>query len=131
VTCVLDTDAVIGALDRADAHHAQAARYVRALQRRGEPMLLSVVNHAEALVRPSSDAATLAAAEQAISDIGIEVVPAPASLGREAALLRGHGVSLGDAFALATARAHGAQLLSFDARVRRALPAAGVSPARA
>lgn len=93
------------------------------------PLLLSVVNYAEALVRPAADEASLRAAVRAIDALGIELVAPTPAIGREAAELRGLGISLADGFALATARARAASLASFDRRVRRALKAAGIEPA--
>lgn len=133
--CVLDTDVVIAALDRSDAHHRAAAKAIRAMIQDGVPMVLSVINYAETLVRPAEDAATLRAATAAIDALGIEVTPPNAMITRDAARLRGLGISLGislaDGFALATARAQGATIASFDRWVRRAPKTAGVelSPA--
>jgi predicted nucleic acid-binding protein len=129
--CVLDTDVVIAALDRSDAHHRAAAKAVRAMVEDGVPMLLSVINYAETLVRPAEDEATLRAATAAIEALGIEVTSPTAAIARDAARLRGLGISLADGFALATARAQGATIASFDRRVRRALKPAGLelSPA--
>ena len=124
--CVLDTDVVIAALDRSDAHHRAAAKAVRAMIEDGVPMLLSVINYAEVLVRPAEDEATLRAATAAIEALGVEVTPPTAAIARDAARLRGLGISLADGFALATARTQGATIASFDRRVRRALKAAGV-----
>lgn len=127
--CVLDTDVLIAALDRADAHHRAAAAALRAMTDDATPLLLSVVNYAEALVRPAADEASLRAAVRAIDALGIELVAPTPAIGREAAELRGLGISLADGFALATARARAASLASFDRRVRRALKAAGIEPA--
>ena len=92
----------------------------------GVPMLLSAINYAEVLVRPAEDEATLRAATAAIEALGVEVTPPTAAIARDAARLRGLGISLADGFALATARTQGATIASFDRRVRRALKAAGV-----
>lgn len=124
--CVLDTDVVIAALDRSDAHHRAAANAVRTMIQGGVPMLLSVINYAETLVRPAEDEATLRAAMAAIEALGIEVTQPSAAIARDAARLRGLGISLADGFALATARAQGASIASFDRRVRRVLKTAGL-----
>jgi predicted nucleic acid-binding protein len=124
--CVLDTDVVIAALDRQDAHHRAAAQSLRELARDGVSLLLSLVNYAETLVRPAQDDRALRAAVSALDALGVGLVAPTAPLAREAARLRGHGISLADGFALATARAHGAWIATYDRRVRRALPAAGV-----
>lgn len=124
--CVLDTDVVIAALDRSDANHRAAARVVRRMAGDDMPLLLSLVNYAEALVRPADDPATLRKAVEAIAALRIELVAPTAHIAREAARLRGSGVSLPDGFALATAQARGAAVASFDRRVRRAVKQAGL-----
>jgi predicted nucleic acid-binding protein len=124
--CVLDTDVVIAALDRADAHHEAASRALRRMAGDGVSLLLSVVNYAETLVRPAQDERTLRAAVDAIDAIGIGLVAPTPFLAREAARLRAHSISLADGFALATARSQGGWIATYDRRVRRALGAAGV-----
>jgi predicted nucleic acid-binding protein len=95
----------------------------------GTSLLLSVVNYAEVLVRPAEDEAALRAAVSAMEMLGLEVVPATAAIGQDAARLRGLGISLADGFALATARACDATVASFDRRVRRAIRVARIEPA--
>jgi predicted nucleic acid-binding protein len=129
--CVLDTDVVIAALDQQDAHHRAAARAMRELAADGVSMLLSLVNYAETLVRPAQDERTLRAAVSAIDAMGVGLVAPTPPLAREAARLRAHNISLADGFALATARAYGAWLGTYDRRVRRALGVAGVELAPA
>ena len=124
--CVLDTDVVIAALDRSDANHRAAAKAVKRLAADDVPLLLSLVNYAEALVRPAEDPAALRTALRAIAGLRIQLVPPTASIARDAAHLRGCGVSLPDGFALATARARQATVASFDRRVRRAVKRAGL-----
>jgi predicted nucleic acid-binding protein len=129
--CVLDTDVVIAALDSADAHHETASRALRTMAGEGVALLLSLVNYAETLVRPAQDDRTLRAAIAAVDALGVELIAPTPPLAREAARLRAHGISLADGFALATARAHGAWIATYDARVRRALAAARVELAPA
>jgi predicted nucleic acid-binding protein len=129
--CVLDTDVVIAALDRADAHHRAAASALRSMVGNGVPLLLSLINYAETLVCPAEDEAALRAAVAAIETLGIELIAPTASIARDAARLRGSSISLADGFALATARAHGASVASFDRRVRRALKSARIELAPA
>lgn len=124
--CVLDTDVVIAVLDRSDAHHGDATSLVTDLLASGTGLLLSLINYAETLVRPSRDERTLQTAIRAIDALGIGLVAPTAPIAREAARLRGLNISLADGFALATAKAHGADLVSFDLRVRRALRPAGL-----
>lgn len=128
--CVLDTDVVIAALDRADTHHRAAAKVLRATVEEGLPLLLSVVNYAEALVRPAETEKIMRVAVGAIDSLGIGLVTPTPAIAREAARLRGRNISLADGFALATARANGAGVATFDRRVRRAADAEGIELAR-
>ncbi|HMJ04481.1 MAG TPA: PIN domain-containing protein [Conexibacter sp.] len=119
--CVLDTDVLIAALDRRDAHHERSAAALVAMMDSGVPLLLSTVNYAEALVRPAADEDALRAAMNAIAALGIRLVPPTPPFARDAARHHGLGISLADGFALATAQAHDASVATFDRRVRRAL----------
>lgn len=129
--CVLDTDVVIAALDRADVHHAAATAAFERFAAGEVELLLCTVNYAEALVRPAEDERTLRAAVDAIASLGIRLLAPDAALARAAARHRGLGVSLADGFALATAERADAAVASFDKRVRRVLDRAGLhlSPA--
>lgn len=123
---MLDTDVVIAALDRADAHHRAAAKALRAMIEEGVPLLLSLINYAETLVRPAEDESALRTAVAAIDALGIQLSVPSRAIARDAARLRALNISLADGFALATARAHGASVASFDRHVRRAVQAAGI-----
>ncbi len=125
--CVLDTDVVIAALDRTDAHHRSAARALLKMIDGEVPLLLSTVNYAEALVRPAEDERALRAAGDAIAVLGIRLVAPTPPIARDAARHRRLGISLADGFAIATAQAHGASVATFDRRVRRALRRLGVA----
>ena len=129
--CVLDTDVVIAALDRADTHHRAAAGALRAMVADGVPLLLSLINYAETLVRPAEDESALRAAVAAIDTIGIQLIAPTAAIARDAARLRESNISLADGFALATARAHDASVATFDRHVRRALAGARIDLATA
>jgi predicted nucleic acid-binding protein len=124
-TCVLDTDVVIAALDRADAHHAAAREAFGRFASMGIELTICTVNYAEALVRPAEDERTLRAAVDAISSLGIRISTPDAATTRLAARRRGLGVSLADGFAIATAERLEADLATFDRRVRRALAEVG------
>lgn len=123
---MLDTDVVIAALDRADAHHRATARAFEYWAAREVELLLCTVNYAEALVRPAEDERSLRAAVDAIASLGIRLFAPDPTVARNAARHRGRGISLADGFALATAVARGASVASFDKRVRRALRPAGL-----
>jgi predicted nucleic acid-binding protein len=124
--CVLDTDVVIAALDRRDVHHASAAKAIERLADDGVPLLLSLINYAETLVRPAEDEHNLKIARDALAAMGIQLVAPTAPIAVDAARHRGLNISLADGFALATAHAHNAHVASFDRRVRRALPKVGL-----
>lgn len=101
-TCVLDTDVVIAAIDRADPHHERAASGILDLIAAEATLMISAVNYAETLVRPARDERTVRSAIDAIGALGIEPVAATGATAREAARLRGRGISLPDGFALAS-----------------------------
>jgi predicted nucleic acid-binding protein len=90
------------------------------------PLLLSLINYAETLVRPATETSTLRAAVAAIEALGVQLSAPTPAIARDAARLRGLNISLADGFALATARAHDASLATFDRRVRRALGSARI-----
>ena len=89
-------------------------------------LVLSLINYAEALVRPAENEGDLRRATDAIASLGIGLVAPTPAIARDAARLRGLGVSLADGFAMATAVAQHASLASFDRRVVHALPRAGL-----
>lgn len=131
-SCVLDTDVVIAALDRGDARHPRAAAILKEMIEGKVRRLLSTINYAEALVRPAAaDERTLRTAVDAIAAMGIDLVSPTPTVARDAARLRASNISLADGFALATARASGATVASFDRRVQRALGDAGLELAPA
>ena len=124
--CVLDTDVVIAALDRADVHHRAAAKALRTMIDENVTLQLSLINYAETLVRPAENGSALHTAVAAIDGLGIQLSAPTKAIARDAARLRALSISLADGFALATALAHGATVASFDRRVRRALESAGI-----
>jgi predicted nucleic acid-binding protein len=124
---LIDADVLIGALDRSDAHHAEARRLLSAWRRREDQIAVSLINFAEVLVAPSADAARLATAREAIAALGITVFVPNEAIGVEAARLRQrHPVSLPDAFCLASAKHLPATLTSFDQKVIRAAQMEGI-----
>jgi predicted nucleic acid-binding protein len=124
--CVLDTDVVIAALDRRDPNHYMAASAIQAMCEEGVPLLLSLINYAETLVKPAEDESTLRTARDAMAALGVRLIAPTPTIAVDAARHRGLNISLADGFALATAQAHDAHLASFDRRVRRALPKVGL-----
>jgi predicted nucleic acid-binding protein len=128
--CVLDTDVVIAALDRADAHHPAAVAAFGRLAAAEVELLVCTVNYAEVLVRPAEEESNLRRAVDAISALGIRTLAPDAALARDAARHRALGISLADGFALATAGRSRADLATFDKRVRRALAVSASVSAR-
>ena len=96
------------------------------------PLMLSIINYVETLVRPAADESTLRRAVAAINTLGIQVHSPTPAIARDAVRLRASNISLADGFALATAWALGAAVASFDQRVRRTAKAADIelAPAR-
>jgi predicted nucleic acid-binding protein len=124
--CVLDTGVVIAALDRRDSHHASAAAGIKAMIEGDIPLLLSLVNYAETLVRPAEAEESLRAALDALGALGIRLIAPTPAIALDAARHRTLNISLADGFALATAQERKASVASFDRRVRRALPSVGL-----
>ena len=124
--CVLDTDVVIAALDRKDPHHERAARALTAMLEDGCPLLLSLVNYAETLVRPATDEGSLRIAVSAIAALNARLIAPTREIAVDAARYRALNISLADGFAVATAKDQGARIATFDRRVRRALPKLGL-----
>ena len=82
------------------------------------------------LIAPAARAAALNAAREAIAALGVSTHTPNEAIAVDAARLRGeHPISLADAYALATARHLGGQLVSFDRKVARAAAAAGIASA--
>jgi len=127
VTVVLDADVLIGALDDRDAHHAQVRAWFERWHRDATPRLASLVNLTEVLVGPSADPPTLRTAREALAVLGVRPHAPNEAIAVDAARLRRrHPISLPDAYAIATARHVGAQLRTFDRKVRRAADGEGV-----
>lgn len=69
------------------------------------PLLLSLVNYAETLVRPAEADEPLPAALDALGALGIRLIAPTPAIALDAARYRALNISLADGFALATARA--------------------------
>jgi predicted nucleic acid-binding protein len=125
---VLDGDVVIAALDASDAHHNRARQCFETWHAEGTSRLVDLVTLTEVLIAPAARPTQLNAAREAIAALGISILTPNAATGADAARLRGeHPISLPDAYALATARHVGGQLVSFDPKVVRAAAEAGLA----
>ncbi|MCY4193707.1 MAG: type II toxin-antitoxin system VapC family toxin [bacterium] len=111
---VVDTGIVIGHLDRANPHHPSATQALSEAVSAAQRLMLPVTAFAECLVYPaqaSDDAARRF--EAALATIPIGIFDANAATARRAALLRAshRSVKLPDAFVIATAIVHRADVL--------------------
>ena len=109
----LDASVAIALLDPADGHHGQAGVVLREHDR--SSLIMAVSAYSETLVRPLA-LGLEGAVEEFVDGLRIEIVPADREIGRSAAQLRAahRALRLPDALVLATARAYGAPLLTFD-----------------
>jgi predicted nucleic acid-binding protein len=117
---VLDASVLIGLLDDRDAHHARAVDDVERADRAGRQLLAPASAYSEALVA-FARAGRLTEARDAIGAMGITVDPLTATTAELAATLRAahDSLRLPDAVVLASAEAHGAELLSYDELLRQ------------
>lgn len=106
---VLDASVVIAFLDSADAHHEAAVAALAA--HRSDELVLPASVYAEILVGPlRRGPAAAARAEGFLTDLALRIEPLGAEVARRAAALRARhpGLTLPDAFVLATGDALGA-----------------------
>lgn len=121
---LLDADVLIGALDGNDAHHAQARELFASWVRDGIDRGAGLLNLTEVLVAPAGDPARLSRAREALAALGVRGREPNEAVAIDAARMRGrHPVSLADAYLLATARAAGATIVSFDRKLLSAAAA--------
>ena len=117
---VLDASAVIALFESGDAHHeairATAPGWLRAAAR-----LMPATAYSEAIVAPTR-AGVLKRWEADFADLRTEIVPIDAELARIAAQARAARpeLRLPDALVIATALAHGAELVTLDRRMLEA-----------
>ncbi len=116
----LDADVLIAFLDSGDAQHQRAVKELRTKMAAGERLLLAASVYAEVMVRPL-ERGTDAKVEEFLLAAKVVVIDVDRPLARRAARLRARhrSLRLGDALSLATALQNGAQLLTFDQRLRR------------
>ncbi len=117
---ILDASVLIGLLDRADAHHDRAVSDVERADRDGSALATAASAYSETLVA-FARAKRTAEARDALAGMGIDVCSLTAVIAERAAELRAHyrSLRLPDALVLATARAHDAELLTYDEGLAR------------
>ncbi|MEY2442651.1 MAG: hypothetical protein QOJ46_2077 [bacterium] len=127
MTVVLDAGVVIGALDASDAHHPDSRERFAQWHRAGTSRVISLLNLTEVLTAPAGDPARLRTAREAIAALGIAVhVPSEAVAVDAARLRNRYPISLPDAYAVATARHTGSQLVTFDRKVAKVAGQEGI-----
>jgi predicted nucleic acid-binding protein len=107
VAVVLDSDAVIGFLDRGDALHHAAAAAVRECARR-QPLVASVVTYAEVLTGARLGHHDEAHVEEFFAKLISDLMPVDVAVADRAAQLRARarGLRMPDALILASADLH-------------------------
>ena len=117
---ILDASVLIGLLDTADTHHAQALQDTEAADRTGRPLLVPASAYSEALVA-FARANRIKDAREAIAAMGFAVVPLTAAIAERAAELRARHerLRLPDAIVLASAHELGGELLTYDHNLAR------------
>ena len=111
---------LIGLLEAGDAHHDRAVTELSARAAREDRLLLVASAYAEVLIGPMRKGHE-AVVEGFVRESQTWVVPIDPNLARSAARLRARhrSLRLGDAFVLACAQLHEAEVLTFDDRLRR------------
>jgi predicted nucleic acid-binding protein len=115
----LDADVRIAFLDPGDAQHQRAVGELRRRLADAEQLIVGVSVYAEVMIRPLQQG-TDAKVDEFLDATGTLVLAVNRSLARRAAQLhaRHRSLRLGDALSLATALEHGAQLITFNHRLR-------------
>jgi predicted nucleic acid-binding protein len=115
-----DTDVLIGFLRSDDAHHKEAASWVRTAAESGSSSVICAVNYAELLVGPVR-AGTDQLVKDTLRQLRVNVMPVSERMAEEAAWVRAEtNLKLPDAFTVATARISESMLASFDDAVNKA-----------
>lgn len=117
---ILDASVLVGLLDSADAHHAEAIDTVEAADRAGDTLVVPASAYSEALVAFARKN-RIADAREAIVAMGISVADLNQAIAERAAQLRAkhNRLRLPDAIVLATARELHAPLLTYDDQLAR------------
>ncbi len=112
---ILDASVLIGLLDTADAHHAQAIQDTEAADQASRPLLVPASAYSEALVA-FARANRIKDAREAVTAMGLTITPLTATIAEHAAELRARHkrLRLPDAIVLASAHELNGDLLSYD-----------------
>ena len=122
---VLDASVLIAVLDEHDAHHATAVD--RLIELAHETLACSSITLAEVLVAPAR-LGRLAAAQGAVSALGVEEIPLAENSAAALALLRSEtGLKLPDCCLLLTAETARARVVTFDERLARVAQSRGLT----
>ena len=116
----LDASVIIGILGADDPHHERALGELRRLNDGRASLQMAASAYAEVMVQPLR-AKQAEHVEAFLDKLGVDVVAIDRAAARLAADLRAkhRSLRLGDALALASARIGGAELVTFDDRLRR------------
>ena len=116
---ILDASVLIGLLDNADAHHSGAVEDAEAADEAKRSLLTPASAYSEALVA-FARAGRVRDARDAVASMGITVAPLTATMAEQAAELRARhqNLRLPDAIVLACTHELGAELLSYDKRLK-------------
>jgi predicted nucleic acid-binding protein len=119
-TLILDAGVLIGLLDSADAHHAQAVEDIDAADLAGDELLVPASAYSEALVAFAC-ADRLDDARETIAAMGIRVAPFTETMADAAVELcaRHEHLRLPDAMVLACARKMRGRVFSYEPEVAR------------
>jgi predicted nucleic acid-binding protein len=117
---ILDASVLIGLLDTEDSHHNRAVDEIDQADRADHHLLTPASAYSEALIA-FARAGRVNDARDAITGMGITVVPLTAPIAEGAAELRAlhDSLRLPDALVLATAHEHEGVLLTYDERLAR------------
>jgi predicted nucleic acid-binding protein len=108
VAIALDSNAVIGFLDRGDALHSAATERIAETLREGDALVVSVITFIEVLTGATLGRHDEGAVRGFLEGLVAEIVPVDVEVGRRGAELRGkhRALRLPDALILATAEIH-------------------------
>lgn len=116
----VDSSAAIAFFSAADAHHEQAVAALTAATDDGDAMSMAASAYSEIMVHAVRQG-RVESVDRFVDRLRVEIVPTDRQIALHAAELRAGqpALRLPDALVLATARARGASLLTFDSHLAR------------